>query len=293
MIFFCNCQQFEIMLPQLILLFSSVIKKTYCQNDLEGCINANGIDNFPAFNSSCCKDFEWLVFKSDKFSCERPECEENRVFYDGECRDVFDDLACFESPGKRLYLGEDGLGYCDCLEGWFSFKGECYQEFTSAPLLCPNKKKILRLKRPDLKAIKADKAKIFWPGEEREINRQLKYNYSCEVTNCPEGSLPHSSSWNFATETGPCHPLPPSTIEINEKSCEWAIDHQHIISDDPASLVCCQHSERQTCYFTDDIDHVLFGVPDPDSGRRSCRNGCVFSAWRMRCVGRTRRDTEC
>jgi len=294
LILFHKCRKFEKMKIQVIIFLLTVIEKTYCQDDLEKCINANGIEHFPDFNSTCCKNLEWLVFKSGKYSCELPECEENRVLYDGECLDVFDDFTCNRSPGMRLFLGQDGLGYCDCLEGWFSFKGICYQEFTSAPILCPNKKKILRLKRPNLKAFREDKAKVLWPGEVREINQQLKYNYSCELSQCPEGSLPHSSSWNFATESGPCHPLPPSTID--ESNCEWALEPHNAISsddDDPAQLVCCQQSERQTCYFTDDIGHVLFGVPDPDSGRRSCRNGCIYSEWRMACVGRTRRNSGC
>ena len=56
----------------------------------------------------------------------------------GECHDVLESGVCGEEAlGERLYLGEDGQGYCDCDEGWLRYRGRCYQEFT--PAFCPGR----------------------------------------------------------------------------------------------------------------------------------------------------------
>ena len=47
-----------------------------------------------------------------------------QLFYSGRCEDVYADAVCGEEAvGERLYLGEDGLGYCDCDEGWLRYRG--------------------------------------------------------------------------------------------------------------------------------------------------------------------------
>ena len=79
------------------------------------------------------------------------------MLYDGECRDVLESGVCGEKAlGQRLYLGEDGRGYCDCDEGWLRYRGRCYQEFT--PAFCPGLDEILFFRNPD------KKGKIIWPG---------------------------------------------------------------------------------------------------------------------------------
>ena len=90
----------------------------------------------------------------------------------------------------RLYLGEDGLGYCDCMEGWLPFEGRCYQELTPANPLCPDQQ-ILLLKNP----IVPD---FIFPGDNSDsIQRQIQFNYSCIESPCNSTSLPH----RFVTRT--------------------------------------------------------------------------------------------
>ena len=70
-------------------------------------------------------------------------CEDS-VWFKGDCRDVYEDALCGEDAlGERLYLGEDGQGYCDCDEGWIRYRERCYQEFT--PAFCLGENQILRL----------------------------------------------------------------------------------------------------------------------------------------------------
>ena len=96
---------------------------------------------------------------------------------------MYEDGACGDDLGKRLYLGEDGEAFCDCMEGWLSVKGKCYQEFTPVPELCPGENEILRLKKPN----------VLWisPADEENIEMKLKYGFTCEMNICSSGSLPH------------------------------------------------------------------------------------------------------
>ena len=84
----------------------------------------------------------------------------------------------------RLYLGEDGLGYCDCMEGWLPFEGRCYQELTKATPLCPDQQ-ILLLKNPII-------PDFIFPGDNIDsVQRQIQFNYSCIESPCNSTSLPH------------------------------------------------------------------------------------------------------
>jgi len=116
-------------------------------------------------------------------SYEDSACFENEVMFNGNCHDVFDTV-CLKSPGMRLYLGEDGLGYCDCMEGWLPFEGRCYQELTPATPLCPDHQ-ILLLKNPKI-------PDFIFPGDNIDsIQRQIQFNYSCIESPCNSTSLPH------------------------------------------------------------------------------------------------------
>ena len=105
------------------------------------------------------------------------------VFYSGRCEDVFGDAVCGEEAvGERLYLGEDGLGYCDCDEGWLRYEGRCYQEFS--PAFCPDNQ-ILFLKPPE-------KKRTVFPGDLKLYIAGFKLNFSCEPNPCQPSHLPHT-----------------------------------------------------------------------------------------------------
>ena len=116
-------------------------------------------------------------------SCVFNPCHgKSSVFYNGKCQDLFEDGACGDDLGKRLYLGEDGEAYCDCMEGWLSIDGKCYQEFTPVPEFCNGENEILRLKKPNTKWVSPD---------EKILAMKLKYTFSCEENVCEQGFLPH------------------------------------------------------------------------------------------------------
>ena len=119
---------------------------------------------------------EELVDSPPENSCE------NSIWFQGDCQDVYADSLCGEEAlGERLYLGEDGLGYCDCDEGWVRYKERCYQEFTKA--FCPGKK-ILKLRtKPKPMIIFGESAEIVEAG--------LRQNFSCIENPCEPSYFPH------------------------------------------------------------------------------------------------------
>ena len=97
------------------------------------------------------------------------------VLYKGECRDVMEDAVCGqEALGQRIYMGEDGLGYCDCQEGWLRYEGRCYQEFT--PAFCPGTDQILFFRKPA-------REQIIWP----EGVKRGKQKYQEIINKCTKG----------------------------------------------------------------------------------------------------------
>jgi len=207
------------------------------------------------------------------FLLERHEvlaCFENEVMYEGNCHDVFDTV-CSESPGMRLYLGEDGLGYCDCMSGWIPFEGRCYQEFTPATPLCPDQQ-IIIFKNPKV-------PDFTFPEYIDSIERQLRLNYSCIESPCNSTSLPHSSTWNYTDDSGPCHPIPVASNFLLD-NCELAVDYD-------LGLKCCDPSERLDCYFEQDFDPFLQTVTSTGV-TKSCRGDCIFSPYVNKCVSLTR-----
>ena len=112
--------------------------------------------------------------------------EPEAVLYEGKCRDVMEDAVCGAKVlGERLYLGEDGLGYCGCDSGWVRYKDRCYQEFT--PAFCPGKNQILTFEPPRPQQLIHGKEafQIFSDG--------LKLNFSCQRNPCGAGSYyPHT-----------------------------------------------------------------------------------------------------
>ena len=105
--------------------------------------------------------------------------------YGGKCHDATDDGVCGDKVGMRLYDGEDGEGYCDCMEGWMRVEGNCYQEFTKAPHLCQDDDYLLRFKEP------TTEGKVFWPSLLNIVTLHLKLNFSCIENPCSDGQLPH------------------------------------------------------------------------------------------------------
>ena len=117
-----------------------------------------------------------------------PETEcENSIWFEGECRDeVYADSLCGEEAlGERLYRGEDGLGYCDCDEGWLRYQERCYQDFT--PAFCRGDNQILRLN------LRPEECNQTLPTAQLEICMEgVKLNFSCLENPCPQDSYPHT-----------------------------------------------------------------------------------------------------
>ena len=137
--------------------------------------------------SLCCLDTEWLVREEGgQLRCEENQCREGGVLYGEQCRDVYEAGLCGkEALGQRLYLGEDGRGYCDCEEGWVRYKERCYQEFT--PAFCLGDNEILKLStkpRVSGRIIFGEVADILEAG--------LKAHFSCIENPCEPSYFPHT-----------------------------------------------------------------------------------------------------
>ena len=111
---------------------------------------------------------------------------ENSIWFQGDCQDVYADSLCGEEAlGERLFLGEDGLGYCDCDEGWVRYKERCYQEFT--PAFCPGENEILKLN------LTPEDCNQTLPADQLEIClKGLELNFSCLENPCPQDYFPHT-----------------------------------------------------------------------------------------------------
>ena len=123
---------------------------------------------------------EDLVDSPADYSCE------NSIWFQGDCQDVYADSLCGEEAlGERLYLGEDGLGYCDCDEGWVRYKERCYQEFT--PAFCLGENEILKLNtqpKSSGRIMFGESADILLAG--------MKQNFSCIENPCEPSYFPHT-----------------------------------------------------------------------------------------------------
>ena len=157
------------------------------QSSITECLATNNISD-PAsqlHNSTCCQDTEWVVRDQEgQYKCEEDYCWGEGVLYLEDCHDVYEDGVCGEEAlGERLYLGEDGLGYCDCDEGWVRYKERCYQEFT--PAFCPGENEILKLNtKPKPRIIFGESGDILAAG--------LKHNFSCIANPCEPSNFPHT-----------------------------------------------------------------------------------------------------
>ena len=226
------------------------------------CVNVNEIVMFPDDSDECCGEGEWMILtKAGDYRCDaETKCEDqNNVMYDGVCRDVFEDGVCGpEALGERLYLGEDGLGYCDCAEGWVRHEGRCYQEFT--PAFCPEDK-ILRLGPPD------PPNTFLTPTELRTLKEEFRLNISCVDNPCLKEntfSLPHSSTW--AQDRIVCH-----TVTEDISQCE--VFPGPVIDDGPSPLVCCLPENRKGCLYDGDDTFFLQNCP----GSCKCPKGMIWS----------------
>ena len=120
--------------------------------------------------------------------CEENKCAESGGFmFKEKCRtDVYDEDICGEDAlGERLFVGEDGVAFCDCDKGWVRFKGKCYQEFT--PAFCHEEGQILKLNtRPE----KCGTGLCF-PEELDIFLEGMEKNFTCIENPCPTSSYPH------------------------------------------------------------------------------------------------------
>merc|ERR1712183_127181 len=284
-----------VLVSALLLSLVSATDQTY----LEDCVRKHGMEEF----KECCQEGEILIkTETAQYRCDKDPCnaENLNLMYHGECRDVHQSGVCGEDAlGERLYLGEDGLGHCDCEEGWLRYRGRCYQEFT--PAFCPGPDQILFLNKPE-------KGQIIWPegglelyldGMKLNFSKGLysslvlygirglelyldgiKLNFSCLRNPCePDHSnhsyLPHTSTWKTKSF---CHSVP-SSGDISD--CElFVTDKERNKSD----LVCCLPSEVR-CKLNAKGEGLLTLLSVPTSARISkCGRGKVYSRYRRRCI---------
>ena len=119
--------------------------------------------------------------------CEENKCAESGGFmFKEKCRtDVYDEDICGEDAlGERLFVGEDGVAFCDCDNGWVRFKGKCYQEFT--PAFC-DREKILQFNTKPTKPV----ASILFGDALDILIEGSKRNFSCVENPCKPSSFPH------------------------------------------------------------------------------------------------------
>ena len=58
-------------------------------------------------------------------------CPKEKVLTEKGCVDYFEPGTC--PFGQRLYKNEDGIGQCDCLQGFGRNGSTCYQDRTKGP----------------------------------------------------------------------------------------------------------------------------------------------------------------
>merc|ERR1719273_317705 len=200
------------------------------------------------------------IANSEELVDSPPESNcENSIWFQGDCQDVFADSLCGEEAlGERLYLGEDGLGYCDCDKGWVRYKERCYQEFT--PAFCTGENEILKLNtKPKPRIIFGESAEILTAG--------LKHNFSCIENPCEPSNYPHTSTWNSTLETGPCH-----HAKTDLEDCEVALI-------DGVNLGCCTPTNRSSCT----LSSLLSLFASAPVNFRSCGKGKIWSSVRDKC----------
>merc|ERR1712244_136778 len=123
----------------------------------------------------------------------------------------------------------DGLGYCDCQEGWLRYEGRCYQEFT--PAFCLGRDQILTFQPPSSLTV--------FPGEGKKLYIEgLKHNFSCQRNPCEPSYLPHTLTWSTKSY---CHAVKSDSVA----GCElFVTEPRRNLSE----LECCLPSQRSHCY---------------------------------------------
>ena len=172
----------------LLPLLTAYLVLSDVQSAMTECFARNNITD-PAeilHTSTCCLAWEWLVREEGEFRCEEVPCLNGGVLYEGQCHDVFEEMVCGEEDlGERLYLGDDGLGYCDCDEGWVRYQEKCYQEFT--PAFCRGENEILKLRT------KPKPSELLLFGQSTNILVEgLKKNFACIENPCQPSYFPHT-----------------------------------------------------------------------------------------------------
>jgi len=232
---------------------------------LEQC-DITTITKFPDVSGQCCnEEGEWLIRRDGEYECEPIPCidldENNTLLYEDECRDVFEDGVCGEEAvGERLYLGEDGRGWCNCEEGWVRYEGRCYQEFT--PAFCPGNT-ILRLTPPEMPKT----GKWITPDQ----LAALRLNISCMENPCQPSYLPHASTWSELEPV--CH-----EVVENLEGCEVVVEGE----DGMGPLRCCHPINREACYSNSGL--TLFSVTLNCAGNCSCTRDKIWSKYIQKCV---------
>ena len=173
----------------ILTLVTALLLVSEVQSSISECLATNNISDPTSqlHTSTCCLDTEWVVRdKEGEYRCEEDYCWGEGVLYLEDCHDVYEDGVCGEEAlGERLYLGEDGLGYCDCDEGWVRYKERCYQEFT--PAFCLGENEILKLRtkpKSSGKVMFGESADILLAG--------AKQNFSCIENPCEPSYFPHT-----------------------------------------------------------------------------------------------------
>merc|ERR1711874_251064 len=165
----------------------------------------------------------------------------NGVMYEGECRDLYEDGIC--ALGERLFLS-DGNVDCDCDEGWLSYEGRCYQEFT--PAFC---------------------------GENEVLNlgtrKRLKNGetYTCVPNPCSANQLGHRQTWGNRF----CHDV--SDIQDFEE-CELYPANPDV---NGSPMKCCSSNNRSSC-------EPNFIQPVFSSGPPTCGRERIWSRRKKMCV---------
>jgi len=196
---------------------------------------------------------------------ENPCYKEGGVLFKGGCHDILEDAICGEEAlGERLFVGEDGVAYCDCDEDWVRFDGRCYQQFT--PAFCQGKNEILQLNTKPSTA-----GGGFINQEELIIIKEgFKRNFSCVENPCEPSFFPHRPSWieDEVSDSPECY-----RAETDLTGCEVVLGSEDL-------LECCFPSNRTICINGPKL--VLFS---PGAIKfRTCGQGEIYSKFVDKCV---------
>jgi len=208
------------------------------------------------------------------------ECEANYPIklISGDCYDIFDPRACNGTRGMRIYVNEDGLGYCDC-EEWMEW------DPVSSTCIVTDTKLCLEINEINGQYPKANTLCC----NENEWLVAENGTLRCDLPKCDYES-------DEVLYQGKCHNV------FNSTMCQNAPGKRLFLKDGSAPTIKECTSLRRISYFPQKNSICCYngqwlfkkvkgsrrgGGPILRFSAKPCRRGCIYSKYRRACISMT------